>query len=477
MVPANFATRLRIYALLGASLAFPVRQAWSGEVAANAIEYLPESPVKLNVEERVALNSRWDLGYYLFQRQEFGAAAQEFEKIRQVLPNDASLLALIGSCYSMSGHWKEGEKALLEAKAANPDDEDINGLLGQFYLSAGQSLKGAAYLEHALKLTPSQDDLRARLATLYLDAGKTGRARYHLEHLLRSREAAAGADSSVDGHLEIKGFGFPELDYDYARCLAQSGEFKQGLAFAQLAHRSDPGNPKYARALGFCLMGTQQYGEAARMLAAGRNELQGEESVYLQWGEALFLDRRWENAEAVWLEGVSRFPRSYDLLSRLVEYYIQTAKPAKARRVIAFGESRNPGHPGNLLLNARLDRKLGEFAAASKSLGRLKRKACGPLAKEALWEEAQLDFATGKYGDCERTLDNLLTAKHRRAEAHLLKAKLALYRGDKGKAQDQVQQARVAEPNNREVYALAKEAFGGSTHGEKPREPATFDLP
>ena len=452
---------------MGLSVALPVHQAWAGEVAANAIEYLPESPVKMKFEDRVALNSRWDLGYFLFQRQEFGAAALEFEKIRQVLPNDASLLALIGSCYSMSGNWKEGEKALLEAKAANPEDEDINGLLGQFYLSAGQSLKGAAYLEHALKLTPDQDDLRARLATLYLDAGKPERARYHLENLLRSGAATAGAEVSGGDPRQAKGFGIPELDYEYARCLAQTGEFKDGLVFAQLAHAAEPANPKYSRALGLCLMGTNQYGEAARMLAAGRNELQGEEGVYLQWGEALFLDRRWENAEAVWLEGVSRFPQSYDLLSRLVEYYIQIAKPAKARRVLAFGETRNPGHPGNLLLDARFNRKLGEFAAAWKSIGRLKRKACGSLAKEALWEEAQLDFASGKFGNCEKALDNLLTAKHRRAEVHLLKAKLALYRGDKGKAQDQVLQARVVEPNNREIDTLAKAAFSGSENKGK----------
>lgn len=452
---------------MGVTLGFSAHRAWSGEVAANAIGYLPESPVKMEFEARVALNSRWDLGYYLFQRQEFGAAALEFEKIRQVLPNDASLLALIGSCYSMSGNWKEGEKALLEAKAANPEDKDLNGLLGQFYLSAGQSLKGAAYLEHALKLAPEQDDLRARLATLYLDAGKTERARYHLENLLRSGTdlAEAGAPGGVS--RPEKGFGIPELDYEYARCLAQAGEFERGLVFARLAHGSEPANARFARALGLCLMGTRQYAEAARMLAAGRDELQGEESVYLQWGEALFLDRRWENAEAVWLEGVSRFPQSYDLLSRLVEYYLQIAKPAKARRVIAFGETRNPGHPGNLLLEARLNRKLGQFSAAWKSIGRLKRKACGSLAKEALWEEAQLDFASGKFGNCERTLDNLLTVKHRRAEVHLLKAKLALYRGDKGKAQVQVLQARVVEPNNRDIEALAKAAFSGAGNKAK----------
>ncbi|MDB5105764.1 MAG: Tetratricopeptide repeat domain protein [Fibrobacteres bacterium] len=431
-------------------LAFSGHPARAGEVAANSIELLPGGATKMNYEDRVSLNSRWDLGYYLFQMQEFGEAAKEFEKIRQVLPQDASLLALIGSCYSMSGNWKEGERALLDAKAQNPDDEDINGLLGQFYLSAGQSLKGAAYLEHSLKITPEQEDLRARLATLYLDAGKEERARYHLEYLLRAR----GAD-------EGKGFGFPELDYDYARCLLQAGKFKEGLAFAQLAYKAEPANPRYSRALGLCLMGTNQYGEAARMLAAGRNELQAEELVYLQWGEALFLDRRWESAEAVWLEGVSRFPKSYDLMSRLVEYYIQIAKPAKARRVIVFGETRNPGHPGNLLLDARLHRKLGDFAASWKSLERLKRRACGAMAKEALWEEAQLAFASSKFGTCDKLLDNLLAVKHRPAEAHLMKAKLALYRGDKALAQAQVLKAKDAEPYNVKVVALAKEAFTG----------------
>jgi predicted Zn-dependent protease len=440
----------------------------AGEVTANAIEYLPQGAAKMNFEDRVSLNSRWDLGYYLFQMQEFGAAAKEFEKIRRVLPNDASLLALIGSCYSMSGHWSEGEKALLEAKAQNPEDEDINGLLGQFYLSAGQTLKGAAYLEHVLKTAPDQEELRARLATLYLDAGRTERARYHLEYLLRSRtDEAAGtsAEAQSDAERPVRGFGFPELDYDYARCLLQAGKFQEGLIFAQWAYDAEPANPRFSRVLGLCLMGANRYAEAARMLAAGRNELQGEEAVYLQWGEALFLDRRWQEAEDVWLEGVSRFPKSYDLLSRLVEYYIQTAKPARARRVIVFGETRNPQHAGNLLLQARLNRKLGAFAASWKALDRLKRKACGPMAKEALWEEAQLNFASGKYGSCEKVLDNLLAAKHRKAEVHLLKAKLALFRGDKALAQAQVLQAKQAEPYNLNVYALAKEAFQGDAGG------------
>lgn len=372
-------------------------------------------------EQRVLLNSRWDLGYYLFQLQEYAAAAAEFEKIRAVLPDDASLLALIGSCHSMAGQWNQGEKVLLEAAARNPEDEDINGLLGQFYLSAGQPLKGAAYLEHSLRITPDQEELRARLASLYLDAGRGDRARYHLEILLNAKGG--------------EGFGNPELDHEYARSLVHDGEFEKAMPFAERANKAEPGNPRFARVLGLCLMGTRRYGEAAQMLAAGRNELQAEELIYLQWGEALFLDRRWEDAEVVWLEGVGRLPASYELLARLMDYYIGAAKPGRARRVLEFGHERNPEHPGNLLLEARLNRRLSGYARAEKALTRLKRQACGPMAKEALWEEAQLAYATGKFSNCGRILDNLLLAKYRKAEAHTLKAKLAMLSGNKTLAQ------------------------------------------
>jgi tetratricopeptide (TPR) repeat protein len=420
----------------------------AGPVPSHGADPASDALGRLSYEQRVELNSRWDLGYYLFQIQEFGAAAKEFEKLRAVLPKDPSLLALIGSCYSMSGQWKEGEKALLEAKAQSPDDEDINGLLGQFYVSAGQTLKGAAYLEHSLKATPEQDDLRARLANLYLEAGQAERARYHLEWLLRSR----GEDSA-------QGFGIPELDNAYARSLLLTGRAKESLLYAGFAHRAEPANARYSRVLGLALMANNRYAEAARMLAEGRTELQGEALVYLQWGEALFLDRRWEEAEAVWLEGVSRFPASYELLGRLAEYYIGTARPEKALRVLKFGEDRNPGHPGNRLLETRVRRKLGEYAAAGKALDRLKRMACGPLAHEALWEEAQLDFATGKVAACEKVLDRMLQGKYRRAEAHLLKAKLALFRGDKAVAQAHVKEAEAEGPGTTGLAALARATF------------------
>lgn len=416
---------------------------------------LSEGVPRLTPEQRTELNSRWDLGYYLFQIQEFGAAAKEFEKLRAVLPKDASLLALIGSCYSMSGQWKKGEEALLEAKAQSPDDEDINGLLGQFYVTAGQSLKGAAYLELSLKATPEQDDIRARLANLYLEAGQIERARYHLEWILRGR----GDDSA-------KGFGFPELDNIYARCLLLAGLPRESLRYAGLAQRADSANARYSRTLGLALMANNRYADAARMLAEGRSELQAEALVYLQWGEALFLDRRWEEAEAVWLEGASRLPGSYELLCRLADYYIGTARPEKAMRVLEYGQNRNPGHPANRLLEARLHRKLGLYAAATKSLDRLKRMACGPLAHEALWEEAQLDFATRKFGACDRTLDRLLQGKHRRAEAHLLKAKLALHRGEKSAAQMYLRQAKAEGPGTPGLAALAREAFAGMPEAE-----------
>lgn len=403
---------------------------------------------KMSSEEKVALNSRWDLGYYLFQIQEFNAAAREFEKIRIILPNDPSLLALIGSCYSMAGRWQEGEVALLSARNQNPEDDDINGLLGQFYISSGKQLKGVAYLEHSLQISPEQDDLRARLASVYLENGQYDRAVLHLEHLLL-----------LHGGIS---FDNPELDYDYARCMLHSGKFREGLFFARKAHQAQPLNWGYARVLGLCLLGNNQYSEAVEMLSVGKDESYAEADMYLQLGEAQFLDRQWVDAEKTWLKGLGLYQKSYDLYSRLIEYYISVAKPEMARRVAKVAETRNPGHPGNHLLQARLKRKMNSYAEALKSVERLKRQSCGTLAKEALWEEAQLDFAMGQYSDCKRILDGLLVIKHRGTEVHLMKAKLAYQGGDKAAAEAELLKARIANPYNMKVYAFAKEAFSSN---------------
>ena len=167
------------------------------------------------------------------------------------------MLALIGSCYSMSGRWQEGETNLLKARKLDPADADVNGLLGQFYLSQGKALKGAFYLEHALKGAPELVELRANLVDIYLDAGQPARARLHLEVLLRER---GGED-----------FGEARLEHAYARVLVLAGSFREALPFAMRAQQAQPSQPAFSRTLGLCLLGMGRYGEAARMLSAGRN--------------------------------------------------------------------------------------------------------------------------------------------------------------------------------------------------------------
>src|SRR5690606_35883935 len=113
-----------------------------------------------------------------------------------------------------------------------------------------------------------------------------------------------------------------------------------------------------------CLMAANRYGEAARLLAAGRNSHvhgPGDAELFLHWGEALYMDRRWEAAEDAWLTGITRFPDAYTLYGRLVDFYLGTARPRMASRAVDFAVEENPGHPGNHLLEARLKRKLGDF--------------------------------------------------------------------------------------------------------------------
>ncbi len=425
--------------------------AWCGN------EFPYETTSSQENAEKIDQNARWDLAYYLFQIQEYGAAAQEFEKLRLIMPTDPSLLALIGSCYSMAGRWKEGEVALLQALSHDPNDEDINGLLGQFYLSAGRPLEGTAYLERALVLMPEQEDLRGKLASVYVDMGRIDRAYFHLNLILKAQGT--------------KGFGKGDLDNAYARCLIHYGKFKEAVVFAESAYRSEPLNSNFARVLGLSLLGDDRYEQAAEMLVLGHDFQSDDPDLYLQLGQAQFLSRHWDAAEKTWLDGAHRFTTAYELLSRLIEYYVDAAKPELARSVVGFANKRNPGNPGNLLLETRLERKLSHFTIALKSLERLKRQSCGKMVLEAGWEEAQLDFVTGKYFACDRMLDYLLLNEHRKAEAHLLKAKLALQAGDKTRAQGHLQAARDASPYDLKVYSLVRGAIIGNAELAKLTQP------
>ena len=296
------------------------------------------------MDERLALSARWDLGYYLFQMQDYAAAATEFEKIRAVLPGEATLLALIGSCYSMSGRWKEGEVNLLKARKRNPADADVNGLLGQFYLSQGKGLKGAFYLEHALKAAPELVDLRANLADVYLEAGQPARARLHLETMLNER---GGAD-----------FGEPRLDHAYARCLVQAGSFREALPFALRAHQAQPSQSRLFPDLGplpAWACEPLRRGRAHAFRRARRDLAAAMRSSTCSSAKPCSRIAAGKRPRMPGWPASPGFP-GHPTRSTHGWWTITSAPPVPIRplRVVAFAERRNPDHPGNLLLMVRI---------------------------------------------------------------------------------------------------------------------------
>ena len=83
---------------------------------------------------------------------------------------------------------------------------------------------------------------------------------------------------------------------------------------------------------------------------------------------------------------------------------------------------------------------------------------------EALWEEAQLEYETGRFASCGRILDRLLAKGKTKVpgvpgEGHLLKARLALRDGNLPAAQGSILEARAANPYDPKVYTLARQAF------------------
>ena len=159
-------------------------------------------------------------------------------------------------------------------------------------------------------------------------------------------------------------------------------------------------------------------------------------------GEAFFREREWEDAEKIWSAAVRLYPGDVDVKLRLLDYFLQSARPERAVALLD-GPATDPDAQ---LLRAHYDRKMGRFLSASKALSRVAMQTRGVKRSLAQWEEASLHFDCGRFKEFDRATDQLLQSGFRVAEVYLLKAQAAIYRHDREAAQRFLESARQADP-------------------------------
>ncbi len=400
-------------------------------------------------ERQLDRSLRWELSQLLMERGHYARAALELERVREEFPKDRKVLALLGSAYLLLGNGDDGEACIRAALEQEPDSPELQALLGRILVGRGESRQGAALLERALDEQPDQPSLRLVLAETYLSSGDVRKAGPHL------KLAAAAAEEDRQ-----------YLDYFYSRYWTAMGDYPTARRHAAAAYRADPARPLYQKEFGMAAFRVNELETAVRHLGDALRGGDTDPMVFLYLGEALFQTRHWEAAEAVWRRGGGLHPQSFPLHLRLVEFLDQTARPAEAENEVGAYEKRMGRVPEAGLLRIHHERLTGFPNLALRLLQKWKLRTRGALAVELRWEEAQLLFETGQYGDAQRAANRLIRENCHVAEAYMLKAKVARFQLKPEEAENFMRMAREANPFGPSGPAVR--SFGLSAAAQHP---------
>jgi tetratricopeptide (TPR) repeat protein len=173
------------------------------------------------------------------------------------------------------------------AMSARADDWAAQANLGNFRLERGEFDLAVKHYENALRLEPRMSDLLINLSVAYGGLNDAGRAEQCLRRALetdpdnaaanfnlglllveqgkseeaeKSLRAALKAESAAGKNL------LPAAAYNLSVILAGKNNFAEALAWSKKACDAQPNEPKYARALAFCLRLNGDFDGAIKVL-------------------------------------------------------------------------------------------------------------------------------------------------------------------------------------------------------------------
>ena len=110
------------------------------------------------------------------ERHETDAALAEYQNLVRQKPNDAEALHLLGFAQQLKGQLAEAQKNYEKARQLTPDDPALQRDLGRLYTKTGDFTSARAAFERALDLEPQEPLTYLFLGAMYEKAGDLGSA-------------------------------------------------------------------------------------------------------------------------------------------------------------------------------------------------------------------------------------------------------------------------------------------------------------
>lgn len=122
------------------------------------------------------------LGLAYLDENRLDEAAQEFEKLARMAPEEASGHANLGLVRMRQGRFDAAERAVRRALELAPGDPDVRLLMAALLTETGRAAEARGQLDAIINGTP--DHLKARYALAQLDSALPAARRPHLEAIL-----------------------------------------------------------------------------------------------------------------------------------------------------------------------------------------------------------------------------------------------------------------------------------------------------
>jgi putative PEP-CTERM system TPR-repeat lipoprotein len=348
------------------------------------------------------LAPRFLLAFLDLREREYTNAVTEMTAARQVAPDNADVLQMLGHAQAAAGQSKAAVETYAALVSLRPKSPIVYLQLANMQTRAGEASAAEATLGKALQVKPDYVDAMAALAYLHMKAGRDGEA-LKLASKVQTLAPASGKELEGDILSGQKRFPLAVAAYDRAFAIAPSSILAAKLHSA----RTRAGDPRAADEA--AKRWTREHPRdvlirrylAAEYLKAGRNREAQE-----QYEAILTID-----------------PKSVEALNNLAMVYRKSGD----RRARTTAEKAYALAPGSAIVGDTLGWLLVESGEVTKGLTLLqKASASRPDDPEIQYHFAAALYRSGERDKARQSLRSLLASQQefpQRADAEaLLKA-------------------------------------------------------
>lgn len=322
----------------------------------------------------------------LQKQQRMGDAEIEYLKLIEENPKNTQLRYGLAKFYADSGRNDEAEKLLMTIAEDNPDDTDTRVRLVKF-VAQNQGLPAAQDLVKTyISESPETWEYHFLLGDLLLGEKKLDEAeaiylnviekngvtepgldaRNRLARLRMAQQRKSEAQEYIDAVLAEDAANSNALMMQ-AALLIERGDTDGAIAGLRTVLRNDPTSKDalliMARAHSLAGNGNLAKESYQRLVAAHPDNADGRREL----ARLLMQDRQWEEARALLLLGVKRYPQDLEMTRMLVDTLVRVndweAAQVQADRIIETEETRALGH----YLQGRIYQASGKIAESVES--------------------------------------------------------------------------------------------------------------